>query len=152
MKLSVTSNSPLQKFYLQDLHNNKFDIMLDTEQNIPYGWYELCVEYVDTKIEISDIKINDCSINHMIYTGYYTDGNGTVHQPATAVWDQGGVFRIWIHTEIGEMYSRIYEAIRNGDFGQNLFENYSLTVDRPLEIKDQPVAGESLRQARLLRL
>jgi hypothetical protein len=136
MKLSVTSNSPLQKFYLEDLHNNKFDIMLDTEQNIPYGWYELCVEYVDTKIEISDIKINDCSINYMIYTGYYTDGNGKVHQPATAVWDQGGVFRIWIHIEIGEMYSRIYEAIRNGDFGQNLFEKYSLTVDRPLEIKD----------------
>ena len=58
MKLSVTSNSPLQKFYLQDLHNNKFDITLDTEQHIPHGWYEICVEYVDTKIEISDIKIN----------------------------------------------------------------------------------------------
>jgi len=137
MKLSVTSSSPLQKFYLKDLHNNKFDIVLDTEQQIPYGWYELCVEYVDTKIEISDIKINDDSIKHMIYTGYYTDGNNIVHQPATAVWDNGGVFTIWIHTEIGIMYQRVYEAIRNGDFGQNLFEKYSLTVDRPLVTKDQ---------------
>jgi len=132
MKLSVTSDNPLQNFYLKDLSNNTFQILLDTEQNIPRGWYELCVEYVDTKIEISDIQINGDSIKHMIYTGYCTDGNGTVHQPATAVWDTGCVFTIWIHTEIGEMYSRIYEAIRNGDYGQNLFENYTLTVDRPL--------------------
>jgi hypothetical protein len=135
MKLSVTSDNPLQNFYLKDLSNNTFQISLDTEQNIPHGWYELCVEYVDTKIEISDIQINGDSIKHMIYTGYCTDGNGTVHQPATAVWDTGCVFTIWIHTEIGEMYMRTYEAIRNGDYGQNLFENYTLTVDRPLITK-----------------
>ena len=131
MKLSVTSDNPLQNFYLKDLSNNTFQILLDTEQNIPHGWYELCIEYVNTKVEISDIQINGDSIKHMIYTGYCTDSNGTVHQPATAVWDMGCVFSIWIHTEIGEMYSRIYESIRNGDYGQNLFENYTLTVDRP---------------------
>lgn len=137
MKLSVASSSPLQKFYLRDLNNNEFDIALDTDQHIASGWYELCVEYVDTKIEITDILINDSSIKYMIYTGYYTDGNGVQHQPATAVWDEGGVFSIWIHTEIGAMYQRIYKTIRNGDFGQNLFEKYSLIVDRPFVVKDQ---------------
>jgi hypothetical protein len=136
MKLSVISDSLLQKFYLKDLSNNILDIDLDTDQNLKSGWYELCIEYVDTKIEISDILINDSSISHMIYTGYYTDGNGTIHQPATAVWDTGGVFSIWIHTELGIMYQRVYEAIRNGDFGKNLFDNYILTVDRPFVTKN----------------
>jgi len=134
MKLSVTSSSPLQKFYLKDLHNNKFDIVLDTEQSIPHGWYELCVEYVDTKIEITDILINNASIKHIIYTGFCTDNQGTVHQPATSVWDSGCCFKIWLHTEIGVLYGRILEEINNGDFGTNLFENYMLTVDRPFII------------------
>jgi len=136
MKLSVSSNKPLQKFYLKNLNNEVFDILLDTEQSIPYGWYELCIEYVDTEVEILDILVNNASINHMLYTGYVTDRHGNLIQPATAVWEKDTVFSIWIHTEIGEMYQRLLETIRNGDFGQNLFEKYVLTVDRPLAIKD----------------
>jgi len=131
MILSVTSDNPLQRYYLKDLNNTEYQVQLDTWQNLPTGWYEFIVEYVDTKIEITDIKINQASIEHMLYTGYVTDGSGNLHQPATAVWDKGTVFSIWIHTEIGFMYHRILETIRNGDFGQNLFINYTFTVDRP---------------------
>lgn len=131
MILSVISNNPLQNFYLQDLTGKKINIELDTYQNIPNGWYELKVEYVDTKIEIEDILINNASIKHILYTGYCTDKLGNKHQPASAVWDKGCVFSIWLHTSIGTLFHRIFDGIRNGDYGTNLFENYVLTVDRP---------------------
>lgn len=136
MKLSVTSDFPLQNYYLKDLNQKVYYLDLDIEQNIPDGWYELCVEYVNTKIEITDIEINGSSIGHMLYTGFCTTKNGVRHQPACAVWEQGCVFSIWIHTNIGDMFTRVYESIRNGDFGKNLFEKYILTVDRPLKIRN----------------
>jgi len=136
MKISVTSDNPLQHYYLKDINNTVYSINLNTEQNIPDGWYEFCVEYVDTKTEITDIEINGSSIGYMLYTGYCTTYDGKRHQPACAVWEPGCVFSIWINTQIGQMYSRIYEAIRNGDFGKNLFDKYLLTVDRPIDIKN----------------
>jgi len=139
MKLSISSTHPLQQYYLKDINEVEHKFQLDQKLDLPAGWYELRVDYVDTKIDISDIKINDSSIKHLLYTGYYTDGAGKVHQPATAVWDTGGFFSIWIHTEIGMMFSRFFDAIRNGDFGKNLFDQYTLTVDRPKTIrKDWP--------------
>tara|TARA_A100001015_G_scaffold285391_1_gene352847 strand:+ start:403 stop:1377 length:975 start_codon:yes stop_codon:yes gene_type:complete len=136
MKISITSDFPVQKYRLQDLNYKEYEFEIDKHFEIPDGWYELIVDFVDTKIEITDIKINDGSLKHLIYTGFYTDGKGNIHQPATAVWDKGGSFRIWIHTELGVMYQRIMEAIKNGDYGKNLFKDYTLTVDRPLVTKD----------------
>jgi len=134
MKLSIKSNKKLQKFYLEDLQKQKHNVALDSEIALPDGWYELNVCYVDTKINISDILINDISIKHILYTGYYIDGQGKIHQPATAVWDRNGCFKIWLHTNIGVLFQRTYDSIRNGDYGKNLFEKYVLTVDRPIEI------------------
>jgi hypothetical protein len=136
MKISITSDVPVQKYYIKDLNSKKYAFELDKNFEVPYGWYELIVDYVDTKIEITDIKINDGSIKHLLYTGFYTDGKGKIHQPATAVWDKGGFFSIWIHTELGVMFQRIMEAIKNGDYGQNLFKDYTLTVDRSHIAKD----------------
>jgi hypothetical protein len=136
MKLSISTDKALQKLYLLDINGRQHDIVLDKEHDLPHGWYELRIEYVDTKVEITDIKINNSSISHMIYTGYYTDQNGQLHQPGTAVWDKGGYFSIWLHTEIGTMLQRMLETIKNGDYGKNLFENYVLTVDRPHYTKD----------------
>ena len=136
MKLSIKSSKPLQNFYLEDLQNQKHDIILDTNVELLNGWYELNICYVDTKIEIFDILINDFSIKHLLHTGYYTDGHGKIHQPASAVWDKNGCFKIWIHTDIGVLIQRIYDSIRNGDYGKNLFEKYILTVDKPIQIND----------------
>ena len=136
MKIAIISDNPLNQIYLKDLTHKKINISQIDNIDIPHGWYEICVEYSGQKTEIQDILINDTSIEHIIYTGYYTDGNGTIHQPCTAVWDEGGVFSIWIHTEIGLLYQTIVDQIRNGDYGTNLFEKYMLTVDRPLKINN----------------
>ena len=87
-------------------------------------------------IEIKDILINDESIKENIYTGFYTDGEGKRHQPATAVWSEGGVFSVWIHTEPGRIWQRFADQIRSGDFGKYLFDKYLFTVDRPTKIAD----------------
>lgn len=136
MQITVTSDNPLNQIYLKDLTHKKINISQNANIDIPHGWYELCVEYNGQKTEIQDILINDISIEYLIYTGYYKDGNGNIHQPCTSVWDEGGIFSIWIHTEIGFLYQTIFDVIRNGDYGTNLFEKYMLTVDRPLKIND----------------
>ena len=136
MKLSIRSNEKLEKFYLRNLDKETVAITLDKEALIPYGWYELIVPYTGKKIEISDILNNNESIKELIYTGYYTDGNGAIHQPATAVWDKGGYFTIWIHTQTGILWQRFCDQIRSGDFGTNLFDKYMLTVDRNVKIKN----------------
>lgn len=136
MKLSITSDQPLQRYHLTDLKGISHRFSLDEEFDLPHGWYELQIDYVDTKIEIKDIEINGSSIRHLIYTGFYTDGNGHIHQPACSVWDKGGVFKIWLHTKLGVMFQTMMEAIKNGDFGSDLFKDYTLTVDRPHITKD----------------
>jgi len=136
MKLSITSTEKLEKFYLKDLNNKVFNIELDREQNIPENWYELIVPYTGKKIEISDIQINDDSMKEVMYTGFYTDGLGVKHQPATAVWDDGGFFSIWIHTQSGRMWQRFKDQIRNKDWGTFLFDKYVFTVDRPIKVAD----------------
>jgi len=134
MKLSIKSRNKIEKFYLKSLNGEVYNIVLDKEQNLPAGWYELNVFYVDKKILIDDILINDTSLREFRYTGYTVDGDGTKHSPGCVVWDDGGCFKLWIHTEVGVMFSRLCEAIHNGDFGKNLFEKYVFTVDRPLNI------------------
>ena len=137
MKLSITSTEKLEKFYLKNLDDKIFNIELDKEQNIPTGWYELIIPYLSKQIEIFDILINNESIKHFLHTGFYQDSNGKIHQPANAVWDNGGYYTIWVHTEIGIMWQRFGEQIKPGDFGTNLFKKYTLTVDKNVIIKDQ---------------
>jgi hypothetical protein len=136
MKLSIISTKKLQNFYLKDLNNKIFNLELDTEQNIPEGWYELTIPFINEKIEIQDILINNESIKELMHTGFYTDGNGIVYQPANAVWDKNGKYTIWIHTQLGILWQRLFDQIRGGDFGTNLFEKYMLTVDKNIVIKD----------------
>lgn len=136
MKLSIKSTKKIENFYIKDLNDKIFNIELDKEQNIPEGWYELTVPYSGEKIEIQDILINDETIRYLIYTGFYTDGNGIIHQPANAVWDENGKYTIWIHTQLGVLWQRLVDNIRGGDFGTNLFEKYVRTVDKNIIIKE----------------
>lgn len=136
MNIIVKSDNTIDKLYLEDLQYNKINIAQNTNIDVPSGWYELCIEYTGQKIEIQDILIDGNSLEHLIYTGYSIDSQGNTHQPCTAVWEEGMKFKIWIHTEIGFLYQKIIDVIRNGDYGTNLFEKYMLTVDRPLTISD----------------
>jgi len=137
MKISVDSNVKIQKSFLLNLYNERIDFVIDKDFDLPDGWYELNLPYTGTKTEISDIKINGETIKWPIYTGWYIDGNGTRHQPATAMWDNGGVFKIWLHTNISVFIERTLTEIHHKDFGKDLSKDYTFTVDRPLRLKRQ---------------
>lgn len=143
MKLSIKSHQEINKVFLKNLWDDEIHVKLDIDIDLKDGWYELNLPYTGVKNEINDILINDESISHLIYTGYYTDGSGKIHQPATAMWDDGGVFKIWIHTKLGIMFERIMGEISNGKFGSILFDDYMLTVDKPVKLKD--LCTESVR-------
>ena len=96
MKISIESNTPIKENFLVDLAGNRIDFKLDEHFSRDEGWYELNLPYTGQRTEIKDVKLNDESIEHTLYTGYYMDGNGTHHQPAAAMWDDGGVMKLWL--------------------------------------------------------
>lgn len=102
---------------------------------IDNDWHLLSLPFNGQKIEIDEIYINDCPLQHLKYTGYFENSAGKKFQPATAVWEPGS-FKIWIHPNVGFMKGEIFSQIGNGDYGKNLFEDYLFTVDRPIELSD----------------
>jgi len=121
-----------------ELHNLNEDVLIVRNKqtiDLEKDWHLLVVPYRGQKIEIEDIQINGQSLQHVIYTGFFEDASGERFQPATAVWTDGN-FKIWIHPSIGFLKATIFEQIKNGDYGKNLFENYMLTVDRPINIPE----------------
>ena len=134
MKLSVYSTRALGEYYLEALDYSRINFDLDQEFDLSEGWYKLVIKYAGVQTDISDIKINDQSINYYIYTGFFIEkATNETHQPATALWTEGE-FNIWIHTNLGFMIQKLEESIRPGEHGSNLFDKYILTVDRPIKI------------------
>jgi hypothetical protein len=119
---------------VEDLSGRAIPSVGDGNYQLEQKWHLLKIPYKGEKIEITDIKLNHQSIKHLIYTGYFKSKvSGKIHQPATAVWEDGD-FEIWFFPSLGTWQKQVYEQIENGKFGQNLFEDYMLTVDRPVAI------------------
>ena len=78
------------------------------------GWYLLTT----SNIQINDILINNESIGDLIHTGYIKNNS----------------FHIWIHTNLGCMISCCRKDINSDDFNKELYNNYMLTVDRPITL------------------
>lgn len=78
------------------------------------GWYLLTT----SNVQINDILINNESIGELIHTGYIKNNS----------------FHIWIHTNLGCMISCCRKDINTGDFNKELYDNYMLTVDRPITL------------------
>ena len=137
MKISIESSKPITENYLIDLSENKIDFRLDESFSLQEGWYELNLPYTRQRTKIKDIKINDESIGKTLWSGVYIDTEGHKHQPAAYLWDEGGVFKIWIHTNLGVMLDRMFTEIDGHDLGEkNLEEKYLFTIDRPCVLKN----------------
>lgn len=106
------------------------------EYEMSEQWHCLKVKYTGQKLKILDIFLNDQSIKHLIYTGYFkSKKDGKIYQPATGVWEEGD-FVLWIHPNLGIWQKQTFEQIDNSKYGSNLFDEYALTVDRPIRIDD----------------
>lgn len=137
MKITVDSTQPIEKYYLKNLKDEQIEFTFDSEFNLQDDWYNLYIEYTGTHIDINDIKLNNWSINHLIYTGFFTEqATGKKFQPANAVWAPG-YYSIWIHTQLGHMMQTHLESVRGGDYGTDLFQTYLFTVDKFVELSTE---------------
>lgn len=137
MKIEVKSTLPVKKYYLKSLAGDVIDFTLGEEIDIPDDWYQLNIEYTGDKIDINEIILDDVNIDEQIYTGYYVDGQGKFHQPGGALWDEGGCFKIWLHSKIGVFVERIMRCLESGEYGTDLSKKYLFTVDKPLVIDER---------------
>ena len=100
MKISIESTKPITENFLLDLSENKIDFKLDESFSLQEGWYELHLPYTGQRTKIKDIKINDESIDKTLWSGIYINGKGDKIQPTSYLCDDGGVMKIWIHTNL----------------------------------------------------
>ena len=139
MRIKLISDYPIDSFILEDLYGDEYNIKNNEDNILERTWYLLRVPYQGQKIEIKEIYVDGYELGQLKYTGYFQTESGTKHQPATAVWEPGE-FQIWIHTSVGHLKGELITQISNGDFGKNLFENYILTVDKPMDLhEDFPI-------------
>ena len=130
-QVKISTNDETLPYFttLVDLHGNKVDL----DSNFK-GWFKLSLKgATESTVEVIDITIDSESIEHAIYTGYAVTESGDILQPCTA-FNKTLEFSIWLHTNLGDFFPRLYSQIRNGDYGTNLFHKYLFTVDKPLEL------------------
>jgi hypothetical protein len=133
IKISIVSDIEITNFLIEDIFGTKKECQNNNILDIKEGWYLLKVPFIKFNNQIRDIQINDESIKHLLYTGYFKNQQNKIIQPQTALIEEGN-FEIWLHTNIGFYFKTVMGQIQNGDFGTNLFEKYKLTVDKPVEI------------------
>lgn len=135
--LTIHANKKLEKYYLKSINDSIVHFTSGTSFSIQPGWYNLIVEYQGEKVDIEDITINGESLGHFIYTGFFTEhSSGKRFQPANSLWTEG-YYSLWIHTEIGHLVQTHTPAIRNGDYGKNLFDDYLFTVDKSITLESE---------------
>jgi len=134
MKIEITANKPLGKYYLKNLKDQVIQFTNHESFDIPTGWYNFILEYTGEHIDLTDIKVNGETLRQYFYTGFFTESStGKRFQPANAVWTEG-YYSIWLHTEFGFLETFMQQNIRNGDFGLDKFPLYLHTVDKPIDI------------------
>jgi len=131
MKIEVKTTFPITNYWLESLGGQRIDFVMGEEIDIPDDWYQLNIPYTGKKNDIKEIILDDVNIDEQIYTGYYVDGHGNTHQPGGAIWDEGGCFKIWLHSKIGVFVERIMRCLEAGEYGSDLSKKYLFTVDRP---------------------
>lgn len=143
MKIEITANKPLVKYYLKNLKDEIFNFTNKEEFDLPPGWYNFILEYTGENIELTSIKVNDEDLRQYFYAGFFTEKATRKRlQPASAVWTEG-YYSIWLHTEFGHMESFYMDNIRNTDYADDKFKSYLHTVDRVIDI--DPIWPERIK-------
>jgi hypothetical protein len=136
MLIDIQANKPLGNYYLMSLEDKSIDFTNGIEFDIKDGWYKLVIEYPESKLKIQEIKINNESLDRLIFTGWFLEeSTQNKIQPGLVLYTKGQ-WEIWLHTNMGMMWQTLLESIVNTDFGSNLFEKYIHTVDKPIYLND----------------
>ena len=74
--IKLESDIEIEFFEIHDLSQNISKVGNNQAVELKYDWHMLVVPYRGKKIEITDIKINEQSLAHVIYTGFFEDDAG----------------------------------------------------------------------------
>jgi len=136
MLIEVEANKPLGNYYLEDLENKRINFECNKEFDLQQGWYKLVIEYPGSKLKITDIKVNNETLNRLIWTGWFLEeSTQNKIQPSLILYTKGQ-WEIWINTSMGVMWQTLLESVTDTDFGSNLFEKYMHTVDKPIYLNN----------------
>ena len=115
--INILTDDPIDNFIIEDLNGNEKTVKNNSSTSLELSWYLLKL----TNNKINDILIDNSEVGSYKHTGYYEDDK----------------FKIWIHPNIGYMISTLMSQINIVDLNENLYKNYMLTVDRPINIGEQ---------------
>jgi hypothetical protein len=133
-QITIQSHIQPHGAYITDLHHRVTPI----EWGRPFqveGWFRLTVPHQPSQWEITRLAVNDVDMAEHLYTSWYEDTEGQRHQPATTAWGKGQ-WHMWLHSEPATVWHRNHQSIRNGDYGQSMWENYVLTEDWSITIDE----------------
>ena len=137
MLIDIKANKPLVNYYLMSLEDQHIDFTNGIEFDIKDGWYKLVIEYPGSKLKIEDIKVNNETLNRLIWSGWFLEeSTQNKIQPSLVLYTKGQ-WEIWIHTNMGMMWQTLLESVVDTDFGTNLFEKYIHTVDKPIYLGEE---------------
>lgn len=143
MKIDISANKPLVKYYLKNLKEEIINFTNHQEFDTPQGWYNLIIEYTGESIELTGIHVNNETLRQYFYAGFFTEeSTGKRYQPSSVLWTKG-YWSIWLHTEYGHIESFYMDNIRNTDHGKDKFETYLHTVDNVIDI--DPIWPERIK-------
>ena len=133
--IKIDSSELVENFILEDLSGNQTIASNNKQVELDNDWHLLKIKYNNVANEIKSIIIDNTDIGYLLYAGYVENTKLEKFQPATSLWEEG-FFNLWIHPNVGIMIYSYKNAISNGEFGTDLFSNYMLTVDRPVNLKN----------------
>ena len=136
MLIDIQANKPLGNYYLMSLEDQHIDFTNGIEFDIKDGWYKLVIEYPGSKLKIQDIKVNNESLDRLMFTGWFLEERTQNKIQPSAILYTTGQWELWIHTNVGVMWQTLLESITPRDFHTNLFEKYIHTVDKPIYLND----------------
>jgi hypothetical protein len=133
-QINVKAEKPIFSLDITCLDGTRRTGANNYHYKLEYQWHQLCVYYQGAENNIKNISINGVDLDHYLFTGWVEDKQGNTVQPATTLWEEGTVFKIWFHPNWGEMYSRWLSELPNGVYGADLNASHSLLVDKPVSL------------------
>ena len=120
----------------QIIKNNNDVINFELQDN-QWTLLELNVDNSLFHQKIKDITIDNESIQELIYCSWFENNDKQYFQPCTEFWDQAGVWRIMLHSDIAITINAYRSQISNNDFGINLKEKYQIIYDQGIELDNE---------------
>jgi hypothetical protein len=103
--------------------------------DLPMGIHKLRLTATENiKFEITDVLIDNCSLQHTLYLSYLLDSDHTRSQPATAMWQSGQTWVLPFGNPVSFWLTETGNKIPNGEYGTDLYKKYVIYYPESVRI------------------